>query len=142
MRYFSALALTLCFLLGTSVEALAQKAMSWMDLSQIEYVKENNRWVMKVSPDVESLAGQQIKIEGFMMPLEQSQEQKHFILSGNPVAGCNFCMPGGPESMIEVKADTGVTFSYEPVTIVGTLEILKDDPNGLIYRMTAAGPAS
>ncbi|MEM6647383.1 MAG: DUF3299 domain-containing protein, partial [Bacteroidota bacterium] len=99
-------------------------------------------WVMKVAPDVESLAGQQIKIEGFIMPLEQSQEQRHFILSGNPVAGCNFCMPGGPESMIEVKADTGVMFSYEPVTIVGTLEILKDDPNGLIYRMTAAGPAS
>ena len=142
MRFLTTLALTFCFLLVGSTDALAQKAMSWADLGQVEYVKEDNKWVMKVAPDVVSLAGQEIKIEGFIMPLQQSQEQSHFILSGNPVAGCNFCMPGGPESMIEVKADTPVEFSYEPVTIVGTLEILEDDPNGLIYRLTAANPAS
>ncbi|MEM6647454.1 MAG: hypothetical protein AAF730_14515, partial [Bacteroidota bacterium] len=68
MRHLTAFALTLCFLLGTGADALAQKTMSWMDLGQVEYVKENNRWVMKVAPDVESLAGQQIKIEGFIMP--------------------------------------------------------------------------
>ncbi|GAB5520763.1 MAG: hypothetical protein RhofKO_30140 [Rhodothermales bacterium] len=142
MRFLTTLAFTFCVFLVGSADALAQKAMSWADLGQVEYVKEDNKWVMKVAPDVASLAGQEIKIEGFIMPLEQSQEQRHFILSGNPVAGCNFCMPGGPESMIEVKADTAVEFSYDPVTIVGTLEILKDDPNGLIYRLTAANPAS
>ena len=39
-----------------------------------------------------------------MMPLDQTAKQKRFLLASFP-PHCPFCMPGGPESMVEVIAD-------------------------------------
>jgi hypothetical protein len=54
---------------------------------------------------------------------------------------CAFCMPGGPESMVEVKSKTPVKYTFEPVVLTGTLSVLKDDPTGVFYRLTDAVPA-
>jgi len=49
-------------------------------------------------------------------------------------------VPGGPESMVEVKTRTPVRYSMEPVVVEGRLLVLADDPYGLYYRMTDAVP--
>ena len=51
---------------------------------------------------------------------------------------CSFCVPGGPESMVEVKTRTPLRYSMEPVVVEGRLLVLADDPYGLYYRITEA----
>jgi hypothetical protein len=76
-------------------------------------------------------------VQGFMMPLEPGEKQSHFLLTSVPMS-CSFCMPGGPESMIEVKTKTPVKYTLEPVVVEGRLAVLADDPYGLYYRLTDA----
>ncbi len=79
------------------------------------------------------------RIQGFMMPLEAGGKQKHFLLSAVPLT-CAFCVPGGPESMVEVITSTPVKYGQGPVVVEGKFTILIDDPYGLYYRMTDAVP--
>ena len=79
------------------------------------------------------------RIQGFMMPLEPGERQRHFLLSSVPLS-CSFCTPGGPESMVEVRTRTPVKATMEPVVVEGRFHVLRDDPYGLYYRMTEAVP--
>ena len=52
-------------------------------------------------------------------------------------------MPGGPESVVEVKAKAGLKYSLDPVAVQGRLELVKNDPAaGLFYRLHDAVPAA
>ncbi len=79
------------------------------------------------------------RIQGFMMPLDAKPTQTHFLLTSVPLT-CSFCIPGGPESMIEVKAKTPVRYSLEPVVVEGKFTVLHNDQYGLYYRVTEAVP--
>lgn len=79
------------------------------------------------------------RIQGFMVPLDAKATQTHFLLTSVPLT-CAFCMPGGPESMVEVKAKTPVRYSLEPVVIEGEFTVLPNDPYGLYYRVADAVP--
>ncbi len=124
--------------LALPVVAHAQTAVSWDTFAQVKLVKEEARFVPRFENSVQQFNGQKVKVQGFMLPLDQSPQQAHFILSANPTANCFFCMPGGPESLIEVKSGDGVAFSYDPITVTGKLELLRDDPMGMYYRITDA----
>ena len=77
------------------------------------------------------------RIQGFMMPLDPGEKQRHFLISSVPLT-CSFCLPGGPESMVEVTTKTPVRYSMESVVIEGKFAVLADDPYGMYYRMTDA----
>ena len=77
------------------------------------------------------------RIQGFMMPLDPGEKQRHFLISSVPLT-CSFCLPGGPESMVEVTTKTPVRYSMEPVVVEGKFSVLADDPYGMYYRMTDA----
>ncbi|AOG22453.1 DUF3299 domain-containing protein [Acidovorax sp. RAC01] len=79
------------------------------------------------------------RIQGFMMPLNARATQTHFLLTSVPLT-CSFCMPGGPESMVEVKAKTPVRYSTEPVVVEGKFTVLTNDQYGLFYRVVDAVP--
>lgn len=134
-RFVPFLALALFMLPAT---AFAQTSVSWDTLAKVKLKKEESKFIPEFSADIAGLQGQQVKLQGFMLPLDQAAKQQHFILSANPVANCFFCMPGGPESLIEVRTDKPVEFSYDPITIAGRLELLTDDPMGMYYRITEA----
>jgi uncharacterized protein len=51
---------------------------------------------------------------------------------------CSFCVPGGPESMVEVKTKNAVRYTMDPVVVEGKFATLNDDPYGLYYRVTDA----
>jgi hypothetical protein len=42
--------------------------------------------------------------------------------------------------VVEVKADRGMDFTYDTIAVKGQLELLQDDPWGLMYRLTDAKP--
>jgi len=77
------------------------------------------------------------RIQGFMLPLEPGEKHRRFLLSRVPLT-CGFCLPGGPESMIEVRTKTPVKYSLEAVVVEGQFLALNDDEYGLYYRLTGA----
>lgn len=77
------------------------------------------------------------RLQGFMMPLEPGEKQRHFLLTSVPMS-CSFCVPGGPESMVEVRTKTPVTYTLDAVVLEGRFAVLRNDPYGLYYRMTDA----
>jgi Na+-translocating ferredoxin:NAD+ oxidoreductase RNF subunit RnfB len=78
-------------------------------------------------------------VQGFMLPLEPGNKQKHFLLSSVPTS-CGFCVPAGPEGLIEVRSKTPVAYTLEPVVVEGKFAALVKDPYGLFYRVTDALP--
>lgn len=111
--------------------------VSWRLLAQVELVRLKDRFVPQFSEGVAALDRKEVKLQGFMMPLSMGERQSHFILSAMPVS-CAFCLPGGPEQLVEVKAKRPVAYGFEPVVLSGRLEVLKDDPTGVFYRLTEA----
>jgi hypothetical protein len=114
--------------------------VSWKTLAQVELVKQKDRYVPQFSKNVVALDKKAVKVQGFMMPLEAGEKQSHFVLAAMPTT-CSFCMPGGPESMVEVKMKTPVKYTFDPLVVSGKLTVLKDDPTGIFYRITDAEPA-
>lgn len=114
--------------------------VSWRTLSQVELVKAKDRFVPQFSKNVSDLNSKEVMLQGFMMPLEMGDKQTHFVLSAMPQT-CAFCMPGGPEQMVEVRMKAAVKYTFEPVVLKGKLAVLKDDPTGVFYRLTDAVPA-
>lgn len=114
--------------------------VSWKTFAQVELVKLKDRYVPQFSSNVTALDSKEVKVQGFMLPLELGDKQSHFVLSAMP-STCSFCMPGGPEAMVEVKTKKPVKYSFDPLVLTGKLAVLKDDPTGIFYRLTDAEPA-
>ena len=117
-----------------------QDVVSWKLLGQVELVKVKDRFVPQFAAGVAALDKKEVKVQGFMMPLEMGDKQTHFMLSAMPQS-CAFCLPGGPEQMVEIKSKTPVKYTFDPVVLTGRLAVLKDDPTGVFYRLTDAVPA-
>ena len=118
---------------------LAERAdvLAWSMLTAIKTKVEKNRILPIFPADIQALNKKSQRVQGFMMPLEPGEKQRHFLLSSVPLT-CSFCTAGGPESMIEVKTKTPVKYSMEAVVVEGQFAVLQDDPYGLYYRMTDA----
>jgi uncharacterized protein len=113
---------------------------SWRTLAQVELVKRSNKMVPTFATPVSSLDGQSIKVQGFMIPLDIGDKQKRFLLVAAP-PHCSFCLPAGPDAMIEVRAKSDVRYGFEAISLSGKLQVLKDDPAGLFYRLNDATSA-
>ena len=109
----------------------------WSVLTAVKTKTEKNRILPIFNLGQMALNQRTQRIQGFMMPLEPGEKQKHFLLSSVPLT-CSFCTPGGPESMVEVKTKTPVKYSMEPLVVEGRFLVLNDDQYGLYYRMTDA----
>ena len=117
-----------------------QDVVSWKLLGQVEVVKVKDRFIPQFAAGIAALDKKDVKLQGFMMPLEMGDKQTHFILSAMPQS-CAFCLPGGPEQLVEIKSKTPVKYTFDPVVLSGRLAVLKDDPTGVYYRLTDAVPA-
>jgi len=94
-----------------------------------------------VYPDtLEALDGQDIRLSGFMMPIESGTLQRHFLLMAYPPS-CHFCVSGGPASTIEVISEGGIAYSRDPVTVSGTFRLLRTAPDGVFFRIDDARPS-
>ncbi len=114
--------------------------VSWRLLSQVELVKAKDRFIPQFSKGVTELNSKEVMLQGFMMPLQVGDKQTHFVLSAMPQS-CSFCVPGGPEQMVEIRSKTAIKYTFEPVVLKGRLAVLRDDPSGVFYRLTDAVPA-
>jgi len=111
--------------------------VSWKTLAQVESVKLKDRFVPQFSDNITKLDKTEVRLQGFMMPLDMGEKQKRFILTAVPPS-CAFCMPAGPDALVLVQTKSPVKYGFEPVVLSGKLTVLKDDPTGLYYRLTDA----
>lgn len=109
----------------------------WTLLADIKVKTEKNKVVPVFSNSQLALSQKNQRIQGFMMPLEPGEKQKHFLVTSVPMS-CGFCLPGGPESMVEVRTKTPIKFTLEPIAVEGKFAVLEGDEFGLFYRMTDA----
>lgn len=114
--------------------------VSWTLLGSVQLKPERARMVPVFPAAVQALNNQKVKVQGFMMPLEPGDRQKHFLLSAVPTT-CSFCVPAGPEGLVEVRTRTPVKHTVEAITVEGRMAVLANDKFGLLYRVTDAAPA-
>jgi hypothetical protein len=115
--------------------------LPWKTLAEVQLVKMKDRYVPQFSSAIAQLDQKEVRMQGFMMPLQMGDRQSHFVLAAMPVT-CAFCMPGGPESLVEVKTKAPVKYTFEPVVLTGRFSVLKDDPTGVFYRLSDAVQAN
>lgn len=122
-----------------SAQILPERAgiVSWRTLAQVSPVKKGNRMVPSFSKDILALDRKDAKIQGFMIPLDVGDKQKRFLITAVP-SHCSFCLPAGPDSLVEVIAKTPVRFTYEPIVVSGRFTVVDDDASGLLYRLSDA----
>jgi hypothetical protein len=115
--------------------------VSWKTLAQVEPVKQGSKMVPRFSRDIMGLDKKDVRVQGFIIPLDMGDQQKHFLLSAVP-PHCPFCMPAGPDAIVEVLAKKPLAYGFEPIVVAGRFAVLQDDPAGVLYRMTDAEPVA
>ena len=111
--------------------------VSWEALAQVTVTKQKDRYVPEFPKQIVALDKREVRLRGFMLPLEQGARQKHFLLSAQPPE-CAFCMPGTAEQFAEVRTRTPVKYVTEPITLSGTFMLVRDESGGLLYRLNEA----
>jgi hypothetical protein len=127
-------------LLASSVFTTAEAQSDiWKTLAKITFQKQYDEMMgFKVdvpvfSADVEALAGQEITVKGYIIPVEGYKSHKEFVFSAYPYNMCFFCGGAGPETVMEVYAKDAIKYTAEAVTLKGKLELNSADINRLIY---------
>lgn len=116
-------------------------AISWRMFGAVgsrEEMINGFTWVLPVfTPAIQALSGKRIKVNGYMMPLEETPTQRRFLLMAYPPS-CPFCLDVGSQYFMEVLARKPVKFTYDALLMEGRLELLQRDENGLYFRMHEA----
>lgn len=88
--------------------------------------------------NVRALHGRQVRVAGYMMPLENGARQSHFVLLAYP-PGCPFHMHAMPNQFVEIRASAPVQLNETRVTVLtGTLQLTGQDESGIFYRLVNA----
>jgi len=115
----------------------APGVVSWYTLSKVSFVQRGGKPALRFGAGIQALDGKEVKLRGYITPLQLGTGQTHFLLSTKPPS-CAFCAPAGPDEMVEVFSKNSVGYSLEPVTVAGRFTLLENDPGGLFYRMADA----
>lgn len=89
--------------------------VTWEQLGALDYITG-------VAPDsLKALDGQEVKVPGFMVPLEDTQQNVvEFLLVPTPQACIH--VPAPPSNqMVYIKMDDGVATAYGPIWVYGKL---------------------
>jgi hypothetical protein len=108
--------------------------VSWELLGSVKARVEKNRIVAEFPDQVKALHRTKVKVQGYMLPLQPGQTQDRFLLSAVPTS-CPFCIPAGPEGLIEIRMDAAVKYTENPIVIEGHMAILAKADEGLYYRI-------
>ena len=70
--------------------------MPWDTLAQVQLVAERNIYLPRFADAVLKLDAKEVKLQGFMLPLNVGEKQTHFVLTASP-SECGFCVSSGPD---------------------------------------------
>lgn len=140
--------LPLVLLVGFALsnQCLGQGSPLWKTLGMVEKVSQYDEAYgmeiekVTVGAMVKSYQGQQITIDGYIIPLTGKVSQNHFMLSLYPANMCFFCGAAGPETAMQVfmANDKKVKYSDNKIKVKGVLRINEQSSNGLLYTLEEA----
>lgn len=81
--------------------------------------------------------GKIIKMQGYMFPLEDNATQTKFLFGPFPMT-CPFHYHVPPTLVIEAHAEKPIAFTYDPITLSGTLALVQNGTDTPYYRMLNA----
>ena len=87
--------------------------------------------------NIQKLDNKEVILMGFMFPLEQTETQKNFLFGAYPLS-CPYHYHVGPEQVVEVKAQKGIPFSYQPVKLKGILKLDFNEETEVFYYLENA----
>ena len=111
--------------------------VAWETLRELETFEEDDMLAAKFPERVQALDGETVRLQGFMMPLDAGARQEHFLLTRS-TPSCFYCVPGGPESTVEIIAEKGLEFTFEPMVLEGRFELMEPNEMGIFYRLVDA----
>jgi hypothetical protein len=125
---------------------VAKGGIDWKLLGQTKVIDinikdENGFDVQYQKPEfseaVKVLDKTKIRLRGYMFPLDSVEEQSQFLFGPFPL-NCPFQYHVTPALVVEVHPikDFPITFSYDPMTIEGDLELVPEDKEfSTFYRL-------
>ncbi|XOV84177.1 MAG: DUF3299 domain-containing protein [bacterium] len=122
---------------GFPILETIEGGLAWDELMQAQLEYKGMSLVASFPDSIKARAGETVKLSGFMMPLDPTFKQKHFLLTSNPPS-CFFHVPGGPAGSVEVLATEGIEVSWDPVVIEGRFEPQETSEIGVVYRIVDA----
>ena len=70
---------------GSTVLSELDGVVSWKTLATVEPVKQSGKIVNQFGPGILALDGKQIRLQGFMMPMDIGASQRHFLIGSAAV---------------------------------------------------------
>ena len=115
----------------------------WQTLAEVSFVNEKDKQGYTIerpqfSKNLKSFNGKRIKLQGYLIPLEETGSQSKFMFSSLPFNVCYFCGAAGPETVVEVESKTNIKFTTQKLEIEGVLQLNDSDPDHHIYILKSA----
>jgi len=102
--------------------------------------RQSGTYQLAPTPEVQALAGKQVQVKGFVVPLDGSDQTKDFLIGVNtPV--CFYHPPGDPNELMEVNAASPISWTDKPTTVVGTFTMVQNNQMGVFFKLIAAREA-
>lgn len=98
-------------------------------------------------PEIRAFEGKQVEISGYVIPFEETQDDRLLVLSAFPFSSCFFCGAAGPESVMDVQLDPDKPGSRRTwkqdtqLSFRGRLRLNDSDVYFLNYILEEAYPA-
>lgn len=113
--------------------------VSWATLEKAQVVRKTGKFKVTYMKPVLELNGKTVVLVGLITAVHDSKDHKQFLLTDRDIL-CVHCPPPTLTGTVEVNLKTpdkrlGIR---KAAMIRGKLELIKDAPNGLIYRLNQA----
>ena len=115
------------------------KSALWGRLAQCpsHFDTKTALYSITVSPQVKAMDGDTVTVNGFVLPLDGSDETRHFLLTKRtPV--CMYCPPGEPNEVIEVKSKQAVEWNDSMVTMKGRFTLVNNGEKAIFFALDDA----
>ena len=111
----------------------------WGDLARAGLTRKHGQYKLTYVPEkIRGLHGKQVTLVGYMTAIGNGERHMRFLLSAQPLI-CDEChVVASPTATAEINTLRPQKQTDEPLMVQGTLEIVEDNPNGLVYRINKA----
>jgi len=115
------------------------KDQLWHVLGQCKVKLDAKKYTYSIryTPEVQALNSTDIRISGFMLPLEPTEKFKHFLLAKRTPT-CPFCPPGEPNEIVEVFSAAPLRWEEQLITVKGTLKLVTQGDKGIFFQLQNA----
>lgn len=114
---------------------------SWAVLESTKEIQRQQSGTIYSKPDfsprVKALNGKRIRVNGYVMPLQNAARQSHFVLLAYP-PDCPFHLDPAPTQFLEVRVVKAIAVNSNVRTIEGVLTLAGADESGIFYKLTNA----